>query len=96
VAVYRVLGAHIAMLAYEIERDTPVRQVQLLGSTANQLDAAVFGPIWDGFAGFIDRHALPFASVGFGLTASVSDRASLVGAAVACVDRLADGLGLAR
>lgn len=93
VKVYRVLGAHLAMLAYEIERDTPVGQVQLLGSAANHLDAAVFDAVWDGFAGFVDRHALPFASIGFGLTEAASDKAGLVGAALAHAAGPADASG---
>jgi hypothetical protein len=84
--IYRILGAHIAMLAYEIQRDTPVFQVALLGSRANHLDAAVFGPIWDGFAGFIDRHGLPFTELEFNLVEDVSTEAGLVGAAVAYAD----------
>jgi len=83
---YYVLGAHIAMLAYEIERDTPVRHVQLLGSDANKLDEPVFTAIWNGFADFIDRHALPFSGLDFTLAKSTSAYASLVGAAVAYAD----------
>ncbi len=83
VKIYRVLGAHLAMLAYEIQRDTPVSRVTLLGSRANHLDAQVFGPIWDGFAGFIDRYSLPFADLAFDLAEDVSDKAGLVGAALA-------------
>ncbi len=74
VKIYRVLGAHLAMLAYEIQRDTPVSRVTLLGSRANHLDAQVFGPIWDGFAGFIDRYSLPFADLAFDLAEDVSDK----------------------
>lgn len=83
---YYVLGAHIAMLAGEVHRDTPVRHVQLLGSAANKLDEPVFTAIWNGFADFIDRHALPFDGVDFTMTEGVSAYASLVGAAVAYAD----------
>lgn len=85
---YYVLGAHIAMLANEIERDTPVRHVQLLGSDANKLDEPVFTAIWNGFADFIDRHALPFHGVDFTLAEGTSAYASLVGAAVAYADAM--------
>ena len=88
--IYYVLGAHIAMLAHEIQRDTPVRHVQLLGSKANQLDEPVFTAIWNGFADFIDRHALPFDGVDFTLAEGTSAYASLVGAAVAYADSLDD------
>jgi len=88
--VYYVLGAHIAMLASEIDRDTPLRHVQLLGSDANKLDKPVFTAIWNGFADFIDHHALPFNGVDFTLAEGTSAYASLVGAAVAYADKLAE------
>lgn len=92
VKIYRILGAHIAMLAYEVQRDTPVSRVTLLGSRANHLDAMVFGPIWDGFAGFIDRHGLPFDGLEFNLIEEASTKAGLVGAAIAYADAKRTGL----
>jgi hypothetical protein len=87
--IYHVLGAHIAMLFHEIDRDTPVRHARLLGSAANRIDAPIFAAIRDGFAGFIDRHALPFESVDFSLAEGASAQASLVGAAVGYADAVA-------
>jgi hypothetical protein len=85
-ALYHVLGAHMAMLAYEVHRDTPVRRVRLLGSEANRIDPPVFAAIWSGFSNFIERNALPFAGLDFSLTEDASAQASLVGAAVGYAD----------
>jgi hypothetical protein len=87
--IYYVLGAHLAMLAHEIHRHTPVRHVQLLGSEANRIDTPVFTAIQNGFTGFIDRHALPFDTVDFTLTEAASAQASLIGAAVGYGDAVA-------
>lgn len=81
-ALYHVLGAHVAMLADEVHRDTAVGRIRLLGSEANRLDPAVFAAIRSGFTGFVDRYGLSVGPVDFRLLPGVSAEASLVGAAV--------------
>ena len=80
--LYYVLGAHIAMLTFEIDRHTPVHHVQLLGSDANRIDPPVFAAIHNGFTGFLDVHRLPCAIEDFTLAEHASAEAGLVGAAV--------------
>jgi hypothetical protein len=83
--VYALLGAHLAMLAHELDRSRPLAAVRLLGSTANRIDAAAFAAMRRGFSGFADRHGLPFGGIRLDLLEDASSIAGLVGAAYAAL-----------
>jgi len=83
--VYGILGAHLAMLAYEIHRHRPLAAIILLGSRANWIDQPAFAAIQDGFASFASGHGLPLGPVRIVLAEEASAQAGLVGVAHAAL-----------
>uniref|UniRef100_I2Q1U9 Transcriptional regulator/sugar kinase n=1 Tax=Desulfovibrio sp. U5L TaxID=596152 RepID=I2Q1U9_9BACT len=83
--VYALLGAHLGMLAHELDRNRPLAAIRLLGSTANKIDAEVFVAMQRGFSGFADRHCLPLGDIRLDLLEDTSSIAGLVGAAQAAL-----------
>jgi hypothetical protein len=80
-SVYRLLGAHVAMLACEIHRHRPLGAITLLGSRANHIDPTVFPLMREGFSAFIAGHARHLGGIAFILVQDASSRAGIVGAA---------------
>ncbi|EHJ46965.1 hypothetical protein DFW101_0951 [Solidesulfovibrio carbinoliphilus subsp. oakridgensis] len=85
--VYALLGAHLGMLAHELDRSRPLAAIRLLGSTANKIDAAAFAAMQRGFSGFADRHGLPLGAIRLDLLEDASSIAGLVGAAQAVLSQ---------
>ncbi|EFL51372.1 conserved hypothetical protein [Solidesulfovibrio fructosivorans JJ]] len=83
--VYGVLGAHLAMLAEEVSRQTPLGSLRLLGSRANHVDAPVFAAMAKGFAAFASGHALSVSGLPLRFIEDASSFAGLVGAAHAAL-----------
>jgi hypothetical protein len=81
--IYFILGAHIAMLAFEIHRHRPLGTVALHGSRANRIDDTAFEILKNGFYAFSAKHGLPLSSVDLCCLKDSSAQAGLVGAALA-------------
>jgi len=85
--VYGVLGAHLAMLAEEVSRQTPLAALRLLGSRANRVDRPVFAAMAEGFAAFAAGHDLSVSGLSLTLIEDASSFAGLVGVAHAALGR---------
>lgn len=85
--VYGVLGAHLAMLAEEVNRFCPLGVLRLLGSQANRIDAPAFAAMTEGFAAFCAGHDASVAGLRLELLEDTSAVAGLVGAAHAALRR---------
>ena len=83
--IYRILGAHLAMLAAEIHAHRPLGAIMVMGSRANRLDGAAFAALSDGYAAFAAGRPLVPATVGRILVEEASAEAGLVGAAFAAL-----------
>jgi hypothetical protein len=86
-SVYRLLGAHVAMLACEIHRHHPLGVITLLGSRANHIDPTVFPVMREGFSAFMAGHARHLGGFAFILVEDASSRAGIVGAAHVALQR---------
>jgi len=83
--IYFVLGAHIAMLAFEVERHRELGTVVLHGSHSNRIDETVFDVIHNGFYAFSAKHHLPLDHINLCCLINSSAHAGLVGAALAAL-----------
>lgn len=83
--IYFVLGAHIAMVAFEVHRHRPLGTVALHGSRTNKIDDLVFEVIRNGFYAFSAKTHLPFEGIDFCCLEDTSAVAGLVGAAMAAL-----------
>ena len=81
-AIYRVLGSHLAMLAAEIHRQTPLATITLLGSHTTRIDTPSFAAIAQGYDAFCARHHLAIARTSLRCLENASAQAGLVGAAL--------------
>ena len=83
--VYRILGAHLAMLAAEIHAYRPLGAIMVMGSQANRLDGPAFAALSDGYATFAAGRPLVPAQARRILIEEASAEAGLVGAAYAAL-----------
>ncbi|WP_235669480.1 hypothetical protein [Solidesulfovibrio carbinolicus] len=83
--IYRILGAHLAMLAAEIHAHRPLGAIMVMGSQANRLDSPAFAALSDGYAAFAAGRPLVPATAGRILVEEASAEAGLVGAAFAAL-----------
>jgi hypothetical protein len=83
--IYFILGAHIAMLAFEVHRHNPLGTVVLHGSRTNRIDDTAFDVIKNGFYAFSAKHHLPLDFVELCCLKDSSAQAGLVGAALAAL-----------
>lgn len=83
--VYRILGAHLAMLAAEIHAHRPLGAIMVMGSRANRLDGTAFATLSDGYAAFAAGRPLVPAWARRVLIEDASAEAGLVGAAFAAL-----------
>ena len=83
--VYRILGAHLAMLAAEIHAHRPLGAIMVMGSQANRLDGPAFAAVSDGYAAFAAGRPLVPAKARRILIEEASAEAGLVGAAYAAL-----------
>lgn len=80
--VYYVLGAHLAMLAFEVHRHRPLDTLAVHGSRTNRIDALAFEVIRNGFYAFATKEHLPLEDIGLCCLEDTSVVAGLTGAAL--------------
>lgn len=83
--IYRILGAHLAMLAAEIHAHRPLGAIMVMGSQANRLDGPAFAAVSDGYDAFAAGRPLVPAKARRILIEEASAEAGLVGAAFAAL-----------
>jgi hypothetical protein len=83
--IYFVLGAYIAMLAFEVHRHRPLGTVVLHGSRANRIDETAFDVIQNGFFAFSTKNHLSLDYVDLRCLKNTSAHAGLVGAALSAL-----------
>ncbi|HML55769.1 MAG TPA: hypothetical protein PKC79_16865 [Solidesulfovibrio magneticus] len=83
--IYRILGAHLAMLAAEVHAHRPLGAIMVMGSQANRLEGRAFAAFSDGYAAFAAGRPLVPATARRILVEEASAEAGLVGAAFAAL-----------